>query len=233
MPSIKDAVGSDLSRYQSMAPDLAAKTTTPITQSTMRASTILRCPLPSFGTDPDTIRQFEQGAGVPQIRIIPPPNIAATSATAATSGQLASSSSSSSSSSTTVSLTAASVTVNVGTLIPQASFIGTASVLKKSFQLLSMSASAAVDVRLYGTSTSQLIDEARLVDDPVPAEISQNIITDVLFDTVPYVWGWQNRIAANQDSPQSGTIYVTVINPSTSDTLTGVAVVITYLPLES
>jgi hypothetical protein len=179
------------------------------------------------------LRQFEQGAGVPQIRIIPPPMVVQTGATAATSGQLATSSSSSSSSSTTVSLTAASVTVNVGTLGPSASFIGTASVLKKSFQLLSITANAAVDVRLYGSATAQLLDEGRAVDDPVPAEVSQNIITDVLFDTTPYLWGWQNRIAANQDTPQTGTIYVSVINPSSSDTLTGVAVVITYLPLES
>lgn len=232
MPSIRDAVGSDLSKYAPMMPDPAAKNTAPVTQSTMRASTVLRCPLPPFGTDPDSLRQFEQGAGVPQIRIIPPPFIAPTAKTATVSGQLASSSGSSSSS-TTISLVAASVTVNVGTLTPGSSFSGAVSVLKKSFQLISISATAACEVRLYGTALAQLIDSARATDDPVPAEISQNIMTDVIFDTVPYVWGWQNRICANQDTPQTGTIYVTVVNPDPDNTISGLAVVITYLPLES
>ena len=233
MPSIREAVGADLSGYAPMTPDPTAKNTAPVTQSTMRASTILRCPLPPFGTDPDSLRQFEQGAGIPQIRIIPPPVIAQAATTAKASGQFASSSSSSSSSSTTVSLVAASVTVNVGTLTPTASFSGAVSVLKKSFQLLSISATAACEVRLYGTALAQLIDSARATDDPVPAETSQNIMTDVDFDTVPYIWGWQNRICANQDTPQTGTIYVTVVNPDPNNTISGLAVVITYLPLES
>lgn len=231
MPSIRDAVHADLSGYSPANP--VAKTTAPVTQSTMRASPILRCPLPPFGADVDSLRQFEQGAGIPQIRIIPPPLVMPSTSTGAASGQLASSSSSSSSSSTTVSLTAATVVVNVGTLAPSGVFIGTASILKKSFQLLYMSSTSAVDVRLYGTSTAQLLDSTRLIDDPVPAEVGENIISDVLFDTAPFTWGWQNRIAANQASPQVATIYVTVVNPSTTDTLIGVAVSITYLPLES
>jgi len=225
-------MGSDLSGYRPTT-DPVVKTTAPVTQSTMRASTILRCPLPSFGADVDSLRQFEQGAGVPQIRIIPPPVIAQVAKTAAASGQFASSASSSSSSSTTVSLVAASVTINVGTLAPLSSFSGSASVLKKSFQLLSISATQACEVRLYGTALAQLIDSGRATDDPVPAETSQNIMTDIGFDTIPYVWGWQNRICANGDVPQTGTIYVTVVNPDSSNTISGLAVVITYLPLES
>lgn len=234
MPSIREAVGADLSGYVPMMSEPAVKSTAPVTQSTVRASTVLRCPLPPFGADVDSLRQFEQGAGVPQIRIIPPPLIVSTISTAAAGGQLAGGSSSSASSgSTTVSLVAASTTVNVGTLTPLAAFTGTASLLKKSFQLLSVSSTAPCEVRLYGTALAQLVDASRVTDDPVPAEVSQNFMTDIVFDTIPYVWGWQNRIAANQDTPQTGTIYVTVINPDASNTISGLAVVLTYLPLES
>lgn len=231
MPSIHDAMGADLSKYSPADP--AAKNTAPVTQSTVRASTVLRCPLPPFGADIDAVRQFEQGAGVPQIRIIPPPFIAPTATTAVTSGQFASGGGSSSSSSSTISLVAASVTVNVGSLGPLGSFSGSVAVLKKSFQLLSISVTAACEVRLYGTALAQLVDSARVTDDPVPAETSQNIMTDVNFDTIPYIWGWQNRICANQDTPQTGTIYVTVINPDSVNPISGLAAVITYLPLES
>lgn len=232
MASIREAVGADLSGYAPMT-DPTPKNTAPVTQSTVRASTILRCPLPPFGTDPDSLRQFEQGAGVPQVRIIPPPVIAPTATATTASGQFASSSSSSSSS-TTISLVPANVTVNVGTLTPFASFSGSVAVLKKSFQLLSISATAACETRLYGTALAQLIDSARVTEAPVPAEISQNVITPgVIFDTVPYVWGWQNRIAANGDTPQTSTIYVTVVNPDPDNTISGLAIVITYLPLES
>ncbi len=233
MPSIRDAMGADLSGYSSTpAP---TKSTAPVTQSTMRANTVLRCPLPPFGADVDALRQFEQGAGVPQVRIIPPPFIAPTATTAVAGGQFSGGASSSSSGgSTTVSLQAASVTINVGTLTPGASFSGAISVLKKSFQLLSMSATAACEARLYGTALAQLIDSARGTDVPVPAEVSQNVITPgVIFDTAPFIWGWQNRIGANQDTPQTGTVYVTVINPDPVNIISGLAIVITYLPLES
>ena len=224
-------MSADLSGYGPMEPPKMP----PLPQSTMRASTFLRCPLPSFGADVDSLRQFEQGAGVPQIRIIPPPAPQVVT-TAAASGQLVSgsSSSSSSSSSTTISLVAASVTFNVGTLTSLASVSGTVAVLKKSFQLISVSATAACEVRLYGTALAQLIDASRATDAPVPAEISQNVITPgVIFDTVPYIWDWQNRIAANGDNPQTGTLYITVVNPDPVNTVAGLAIVIVYLPLES
>lgn len=233
MPNLKDAMGADLSKYSAVADPTVNKNTAPVTQSTVRASAVLRCPLPPFGADVDALRQFEQGAGVPQIRIIPPPFIAPVATTAVASGQFSSGSSSSSSGSTTTSLVAASVTINVGTLSPLGSFSGSVAVLKKSFQLLSISATAACEVRLYGTALAQLADSARVTDDPVPAETSQNIMTDVGLDTIPYIWGWQNRICANQDTPQTGTIYVTVVNPDPDNTISGLAIVVTYLPLES
>ena len=59
------------------------------------------------------------------------------------------------------------------------------------------------------------------------------IITDIVFDTAPFVWSWQNRIGANADPVQNTNIYVTVINPSQIVGSASAILSIQYLPLES
>jgi hypothetical protein len=63
------------------------------------------------------------------------------------------------------------------------------------------------------------------------AEVANNLISDVIFDTVPYAWAWQNRIGANQDSPQANNLYVSIKNLSGSTA--SPSVTITFLPLET
>jgi hypothetical protein len=140
------------------------------------------------------------------------------------------SSGSSSSSSTGTTLKAVTVFLTVPPLASAAVFSGTVQ-MAKSFQLIQITPNQPVEVRLYGNTLAQVSDVARLTDTAPPFE-TNGMITDVVFDTLPYQWNWQNRIGANADSPQGLTIYVNVVNPS--NVATGAATVaITYLPLES
>jgi hypothetical protein len=63
------------------------------------------------------------------------------------------------------------------------------------------------------------------------AGTAQNIICDVVLDTVPYQWTFQNRTGANGESPQTTAIYVTVTNLNT--TSSAVTVTLLYVPLAS
>jgi hypothetical protein len=87
-------------------------------------------------------------------------------------------------------------------------------------------------VRLYGNAAAQDTDSSRAIDAPVPAELTQNIIIDLVFDTAPYFWTTQNIMGVNADSPQGTTLYVTVLNP-TAAPLSNATVYITYIPLET
>lgn len=229
MPSIKDAQGADLSGYTPMTAQLPVITR--MITDKAKANPSRRCPLPPFNSDPDTLRQFEIGTQSPLIRVIPLPEVTNTAAPtfASTAASVASSSSTVVPVATT--LTALSVTLSTGVLAAGSSFTGSVQ-MKKSFQLLSLAASAVCEVRLYGTAAAQSFDNGRVGDVPVPAETSQNIISCVTFDTLPYAWPWQNKIAANQDTPQSSTVYISVFNTDVS-TVSNINVVISYLPLES
>jgi hypothetical protein len=229
---ISDAINADLSRYEPLTTDVLAPKSLIVTDPRVGPNATIRCPLPPFGADVDVLRQVEKGTQVPVNRIIPLPMQTSAPPVKSTGVGASAAGSSSSSSSTALSLVAASVVINAGTLGPFASFSGSVAVTKKSFQLLSMSVNASCEVRLYGTAFAQNLDSIRLTDAPVAPEVVPNIISDVIFDTVPYLWPWQNRIAANQDTPQVGRLYVTVINP-TNTILAGITVTITYLPLES
>ena len=228
MPSIKDAMNTDLSGYSAII------TKPPIQQAIpnlARVNSYLRCTLPPFNIDPDTLRQFENGSSTPKIRVMPLPQNATVEGNVTESGTTVSSSSSSGGSSTTGTIPAKSVNLTTSIL----SF-GSSSILSiavaKSFQLLSVSANAVCEVRLYGSQLAQLHDQPRTNDQPVAPEITSNVIACVTFDTAPYSWPFQNIIAANQNSPQDTTLYVTVFNTSLT-TSAAITLTIQYVPLES
>jgi hypothetical protein len=102
----------------------------------------------------------------------------------------------------------------------------------KSFQLISCTSTAPCEVRLYGSSAAQIADSARATDAPLAAELGNNLISDIVLDTSPFVWNWQNRIGANSDTPQTTNLYITVLNLSSG---TSVQPTLTFvlLPLES
>lgn len=230
MPSIKDAIkaGSDLKGY-SPAPSLPVLPQM-VNDNRPKANPSIRCPLPPFNSDPDTLRQFETGYQMPQIRVIPLPVTSGVAVPTAASASTGSAASSSSSSSVVVSPTEVSVMMNTGVLASGQIFTGTVQ-MAKAFNLLNIAATQICEVRIYGTAGVQSFDELRPVDDPVPPEITSNVIVCVNFDTVPFAWPCQDLAGQNQNTPRNSTIYVTVINTDVN-AVSNIAVTITYLPLE-
>jgi len=194
-----------------------------------------RCPLPPLSSSPDSLRQFDESGTIPARRIIPlPAQVAGQGGTTVTNttviGQSGGGSSSGGGSKST-SLISATVGLQIAALAPGQIF-KTSVQMSKSFQLLQITTNKPVEVRLYSNSIAQSSDSVRPTDTPPPFEVSSGIITDVVFDTSPYTWSWQNRVGANADSVPTPTIYVTIVNSSGAN-LNSVGLTITYLPLES
>lgn len=228
MPSIEEAVNADRSGY---GPPKRPVLSPGGLENRININANRRFILPPFGADTDSVRQFlEDGNPNPKIRVWPVPP-ASNLTTIINNAASSASSDSSSSSSTSSGIAIKTATLNTGLIDVASSFVGSVAIAK-SFQLISLTSTEACEIRMYGTDVVQSFDLARLTDDPVPAEIIPNIITDVIFDTLPYSWQFQSIVAANQSTPQTTTIYVTVIN-TTDSVLTNVTVNIGFVPLEA
>ena len=190
----------------------------------------LRCILPPFNSDPDTLRQFDNQSTGPKLRIWPSPQQSSSSTTNVQSSGFGAASPSSGGS-VASSIVAKAGVITTGVLVPGSPFQTTLQ-MSESFQLLSVSANGPCEVRIYGTQIAQAFDLGRPIGNPVPPEITSNIITCVTLSTSPFLWGWQNRIGANQNIPQTTTAYVTVLNLNPALTAP-VTISIQYIPLES
>ena len=228
MPFLKDLLA--VKSIEGFQPTLK---TPPVQGSQPNQNPYRRCPLPPFNATPDTLRQFDESGKVPAHRVIPLPVVVAGtggSVTNVTNVTTTPSGGGSSGGGTTPStLATASVSITVPALTAGQVY-QTSVQMSRTFQLIALNAKLVCEVRVYGSAVAQGGDVARITDAAPPFEISQNIITDVVFDTAPFQWNWQNRIAGNADNPQTPKIYITVINP------TGVGVgantiSLTYVPL--
>lgn len=199
--------------------------------SAVKGNPFIRCPLPPFNANSDTLRQFDESGKIPTRRVIPLPVNTAVGGGSTTNNTTVIQQGSGSSSGGSTTLTAASVTFNVPALGPGATYTATVAMAKCS-QLIALVSSTPVEVRIYADPVTQSGDLPRATDSPVPFETVAGIITDVVFDTVPYQWNWQNRICANAQAPQTSNIFVTVVNPSSAG-ISGATVTITYLALET
>ena len=194
-----------------------------------QSSSQARCPLPPTNADADSIRTFEKGSSTPQFRVMPlQPQSGGT--TVVTSGGSSTSSGGGSGGGGSTPSTAKTISVTVN--VPPNGAVVTRAAASTSFQLFSVATNAPCDVRLYGSQGAQSGDTARQIDAPVPAELTQGLLLDVVFDTVPYFWNTQNIAGVNADSPQTTNLYVSVFNPNPVP-LSNITVYITYLPLES
>lgn len=200
--------------------------------SAVDGNPFIRCPLPPFNATSDTLRQFNEDGKIPARRVIPlPANTTGGGGGTTNNNTTIIQQGSGGGGGGTTTLVSASVTFNVPALGPGGIFLATV-VMAKSFQLIALSASTPVEVRMYADPITQSGDAPRATDSAVPFEVVAGIITDVVFDTVPYQWNWQNRIGANAQSPQNTNIYISVVNPSSAG-ISGATVTVTYLPLES
>ena len=228
MPALKDVLSKGLPEgYVPVenAPN-APPATSPVDDAQF-SSSMVRCPLPPTNADADSLRTFQKGSSTPQFRVMPlPPQTGGTSVV--TTGGASTSSGGSSSGGVSAIARTATVSVN----IPANSAVLTRVAASRSFQLFSVGSTAPADVRLYGSQATQSSDSSRKIDAPVPAELTQGLLLDVVFDTVPYFWNTQNITGVNADSPQTTNLYVSVFNPNPIP-LSNVTVYITYLPLES
>jgi hypothetical protein len=233
MPALAERLGADWSGYQPV--DKGATPTgsnPPTTDKAPGLNVFLRCPIPPvWNTSSDSLRQFYHNHEVPQVRLFNPPsengrgggttiNNYNTTGTASSGG--------SSSSVTTLAITQTSY--NSPSLGPNASYSGSFT-MSKAFQLMTLSASTPCRVRLYGNATAQSNDAYRGIDVAPPAGTMQGIICDVMLDTSPLIWQFQDRIGSNSDTPNTSTVYITVTN---TDVITeSVRVTFQYVPIVS
>lgn len=247
MSSIAQAIQSaaTLHGYTPSTPNPQSSGLPPVeTQYSPQRNSMIRCPLPTLWNDStDALRQFYMGGIVPQTRIMAPvqgvTNAGSSGGNAevfqggtgvAYNGPTISAGGSSAAPSQPAPVAAAQVSLTTPLLVPGAVFNGSIQVAP-SLQLVTLSTNAACRVQMYGSRIAQLQDGSRALDAPPPAGVSPNIITDVALDTAPYQWGFQNRIAANTESPQTGTLYVTITNLGASST--AMTVTLHYVPLET
>ena len=228
MPALKDVLSKGLPEGY-VPVENAPPATSPVDDAQFSSPTV-RCPLPPTNADADSLRTFQKGSSTPQFRVMPLPPQTGGSITVTEGGSSSSSSSSSGSGGGTAVSVATTVSTTVN--IPANGATITRIAATQSFQLLSISTNAPCCVRLYGNAAAQDTDSSRAIDAPVSAELTQNIIIDLVFDTAPYFWTTQNIMGVNADSPQGTILYITVLNP-TAAPLSNATVYITYLPLET
>ena len=242
MPSLTDTLRSTSPEgYAPAIPKLALPA--PVGQTNQsgaaKINPYLRCPLPPINAGPDTLRQFNENSDVPHRRVLPLPannggggknTIINNTTVVSSSSSGGSSGGSGSSGGGSTTLTTKTVLFTTPILAAGARSLQTLN-MSRSFQLISISSSAPCEIRLYGSSIAQNADTSRNTDDPPPAELGNDIITDIVLDTAPYVWTWQNRIGANNSSSQTPNAYMTISNNSVSAVQAHITLV--FLPLET
>jgi hypothetical protein len=201
-------------------------------------TSMIRCPLPPiFSSNPDSLRQFDAKGQIPQNRILSPALDGDNSTFSGTINEFVSSGvvsggggSSSGGGGSTVPVTAAQQSITTSILNPGQVFTGTVP-LSRSFQMLTITSNMAVRVQGYGTRIAQTLDLSRAIDvGPAPGT-TQNLIFDIVLDTTPFQWSFQNVVGANGDTPQMGQMYVTVTNVGQASAQATVTFL--YVPLES
>ena len=225
---LNDSSSTNLSGYVPLTPSVAQPPTPNSNLQPPRSST-MRCPLPILGqATADSLRSFYLQGQVPQVRLLTPESVVINGGTSTTTASASTASSGSSGSTTTI--VAKTSTITTAALSPNAQFTGVMS-FSRSFQLLVLAVNSVARVQLYGTAAAQSGDLGRGLDIPPAAGTAQNIICDVVLDTLPLIWSFQDRVGANADNPQTTNIYVTVTN--INSTATPITVTFQYVPLEA
>jgi hypothetical protein len=199
-----------------------------------------RCPIPPIQVSPDSVNLFGRNQRIPQDRILSMAPLFTESQQTGSStsitnvsvfGTGSSSGSSGTSSTTTVSLSTSNTAV-VTPVINQGESTFTTVQLSPSFLLFQVSVNSPCRVRLYSTAQAQAGDVGRSVDTPVPLGAPHGIIGDLnLVQPTDAVWMCSPVISGfNGDSPQTGSIYLTVTNQIATSVQITVSLV--YVPLE-
>lgn len=229
MPPLSEILGKSMKGFAPIeqAPPIPAPVSLP-GQTTRKSNPSIRSPLPPINANPDDLRQFEDGnSSIPRRRVLPLPVNNGLGGTTINNTSVLSESGSSSSAS---SLSAKTVSYKTA-LLNSGQTSSSVITMAKSFQLISCVANAECDMRLYGSAAAQAADSARQTDAPLAAELLNNLVTNVVFDTAPFSWQWQNRVGVNSNNPQTTSVYITVVNTAAAQAV--IQITFTYLPLES
>lgn len=196
-----------------------------------RYNPMLRCPIPPVSFNPDTSRAFYMGDKVPQFRILTPNSQTSQSNSGTTINNVnVTSSGTGGGGSTTATLAVKNASITTPVLLPGEPF-QTSLELGKAFQLLMLTTNFGARVEVYGTESAQSNDLGRALDvTPLPGT-TQDLITDIVLDSFPLAWTWQNRIGANGNSPQSTLAYITITNEDAS--AQSITASFSYIPLVS
>src|ERR1039458_6393420 len=235
MPSLNDALRSASRDGFAAAPPkpaLPAPVSILGQDNILRVNPIIRCPLPPINAGPDTLRQFNDGnTNIPRRRVLPLPVNSGVSSGTIINNTNTTVIGSSGSGGVTPTLSAKTVTYTAPLLPPGSSGFSSLNVSAKSYQLVSCTANGPCEVRIYGSSSAMAVDASRLIDAPLPAELANGLVTDIVLDTAPFQWFWENRVGCNSESPQLTNLYIAVTNLSIGSAQPQVSIVL--LPLES
>lgn len=228
MPSLTQAQQTDLSGYEPVEPK-GQKAMPPMVDFQPVYNPYIRCPLPPISVTPDSLRQYYVGGQVPQFRVLTPPNTSNNTSTTVVK-TVSGTTSTTSTGNTETTVAVKSISLKTIVLNPNNTFLGSISI-SKSFQLINVSASSPCRIQLYGTASAQIQDAGRGLDSAPTPGTQQNLITDVVLDTAPYQWSFQNRVGANTDNPQNAVAYMTVTN--TDIISEAITVTLVYVPIET
>ena len=232
MPSLADSIGTKLEGYTPIKPSLPLVPQSVPGEGGFRPNSMIRSPLPPINAGVDTLRQFNDADGnIPHRRVLPLPVGTGIGGGTTVTNTTVTSASSSGGTGTGTTLTAQNFTVTTPLLATGSTSFQTLNLSAKSFQLISVKATSACEIRMYGSATAMAIDAARITDAPLPAELANGLITDVVLDTAPFQWFWENRVGCNSDSPQTTNLYIAITNVGETPSLAQVNMVL--LPLES
>jgi hypothetical protein len=234
MPELKDTLRSASPEGFVPIPRLAppSPVSLPGQDNSFKVNPIIRCPLPPINAGPDTLRQFNDGnTNIPRRRVLPLPVTNGIGGGTVVTNTTVISSAGSGSSSTNTFLSAKTVTYTAPLIPSGSSGFSALNVSAKSYQLVSCTANGPCEVRIYGSSSAMATDASRLIDSPLPAELANGLVTDIVLDTAPYKWFWENRVGCNSDSPQVTNLYVSVTNLGIGSAQPQISLVL--LPLES
>jgi hypothetical protein len=187
---------------------------------------MMKCPLPPISVSPDSLRQYYRGGMFPQKRLFGPSNNLLTGGgTGGTTTQ---------GNTENISVPPAVINLQIKQTAIVTPSLGVGQVLNavtllgKAFQIIGMAASSPTRIQLYGSAQARSLDAFRPIDVPPDAGTAQGIICDLVLDTSPLTWQFQNLTGDNGDAPQTNVIYASITNLGPGNQ--AITATILYLP---
>lgn len=231
MPSLQEAIQTNREGYVRVDRDLQHPNIDASLGGDLepRFNPFVRSPLPPIAVGSDTLRQFYIKGQVPQFRIL---TAADGQSAVGSGGTIINNITTTTSGGTTVTTVGNSGSVSVTTpVLNPGQYFTTTVITPKTFDVLSVTSGNPARIEMYGNSTAQSSDLSRGIDVAPPPGTIQGLVFDIVLDTSPYQWFFQNVVASNSSSPQATLMYLTITNVDVSSN--PITVTINYIIAES